>query len=57
MPEEVVQTMLNKVIDLEHEIERLKKLLTERDEKVAITDEDVSKLEYVQEEIQGIIPE
>ncbi|MBW2332875.1 MAG: hypothetical protein JRF08_05340 [Deltaproteobacteria bacterium] len=45
MPEEVVQTM------------RLKKLLTERDEKVAITDEDVSKLEYVQEEIQGIIPE
>jgi|GEM_PF-3298826 len=57
MPEEVVQTMLNKVIDLEHEIERLKKLLTERDEKLAITDEDVSKLEYVQEEIQGIIPE
>jgi metallo-beta-lactamase family protein len=57
MPEEVGQTILNKVFDLEHEIERLKKRLTEKDEKVAITDEDVSKLEYIQEELQGIIPE
>jgi len=57
MPEEVGQTMLNKVIDLEYEIERLKKRLTEKDEKTAITDEDVSKLEYIKEELQDIIPE
>ena len=49
--------MLNKVIDLEHEIEKLKKRLTEKDEKATITDEDMSKLEYIQEELQGILPE
>jgi metallo-beta-lactamase family protein len=57
MPPEISQAMLNKVIDLEHEIEKLKKRLKEKDEKATITDEDVSKLEYIQEELQGILPE
>lgn len=57
IPIEINKTMLNKVIDLEHEIEKLKKRLTEKDEKATITDEDVSKLEYIQEELQEILPE
>jgi len=57
IPIEINKTMLNKVIDLEHEIKKLKMRLKEKDEKATITDEDVNKLEYIQEELQGILPE
>jgi metallo-beta-lactamase family protein len=54
-PIEISQTMLNKVIDLEREIERLKKRLAEKDDKAIVTDEDMSKLEYIQKELRGIL--
>jgi len=56
-PIDISQTMLNKVIDLEHEIEILKKRLEKKDEKTTITEEDINRLESIQEELQEIIPE
>ena len=49
--------MLNKVIDLEHEIEKLKQRLKKKDEKTPINEDDINRLEYIQEELQGILPE
>ena len=57
MPREISQTMLNKVIDLEHEIEKLKQRLKKKDEKTPINEDDINRLEYIQEELQGILPE
>ena len=54
---DISQTLKNKVIDLEHEIERLKKRLKEKDAKTVIANEDIDKLKYIQEELQGILPE
>jgi len=54
---DISQTMQSKVIDLEHEIERLKLRLKKKDEKTAIAKEDVDKLKYIEEELQGILPE
>ena len=62
IPEEVVpvdinQTMLSKVIDLEKKIKKLKKRLKKKEKKVTISEEDVNRLEHIQEEIQEILPE
>ena len=36
---------------------RLKKRLKKKEEKVSISEEDVNRLEYIQEELQEILPE
>jgi len=57
MPLETSQAVLDKVIDLEHEIEKLKKRLEKKDEKTTITEEDINRLESIKEDLQEIHPE
>lgn len=54
-PTDMSQIMLKKIIDLENEIGRLKKRLEKKEEKTAISEYDVSRLEYIQEELRGIL--
>lgn len=57
VPADISQTMLRKVIDLEKEIKRLKKRLKKKEEEVSISEDDVNRLEYIQEDLQKILPE
>jgi len=54
---DISRIMQNKVIELEHEIERLKRRLKKKDEKKEVTQEDVDRLKYIQEELQEVLPE
>jgi hypothetical protein len=56
-PVDTRQTMLNTVIDLEKKLKKLKKRLKKEEKKVKISDDDVNRLEYIQEELQEILPE
>jgi metallo-beta-lactamase family protein len=48
--------MLNKVIDLENELKKLKKRIKSKEMEKKIGDEEVDRLKYVQEELQAILP-
>ena len=54
---DISRIMQNKVIELEHEIERLKRRLKKKDEKKEVTQEDVDRLKYIQEGLQEVLPE
>jgi hypothetical protein len=56
-PADISRTMLNKIIDLENELGRLKKRLKEKEVVTKIIEDDVNRLNYIQEELQGILPE
>ncbi len=56
-PTDISETMLRKVIDLENEIDRLKKRLKKKEERIIISEDDMNRLEYIQEELQEILPE
>jgi len=56
-PSDISRTMLNKIIDLENELGRLKKRLKEKEAEAKIIEGDVNRLNYIQEELQGILPE
>ncbi len=51
------ESVQNKVVDLEQEIEKLKKRLNRKDKKAEITTEDLDRLKHIQDEIKGILPE
>ena len=51
------QLILNNIIDLEKELDRLKKRIQEQEIKDKISEDDLDKLKYVQEEIQYILSE
>ncbi|MFC1532937.1 MBL fold metallo-hydrolase RNA specificity domain-containing protein [Thermodesulfobacteriota bacterium] len=51
-PEDILQTSLNAIIDLEKELDRVKKRLKKRGKE--IREDDVDMLKYIQEELQVI---
>jgi metallo-beta-lactamase family protein len=55
IPIDYDQMMLNNIIDLEKELNRLKKRIQEKEMKETINEDDVEKLKYVQEEVQYIL--
>ena len=56
-PVDIRQTMLNTVIDLEKKLKKLKKRLKKEEKKLKISNDDVNRLEYIQEELREILPE
>ncbi len=55
IPIDYGQMMLNNIIDLEKELNRLKKRIQEKEVKETINEDEVEKLKYVQEEVQYIL--
>ena len=55
IPIDYGRTMLNNIIDLEKELDRLKRRIREKGVKEKINEDDVDKLKYVQEELQDIL--
>jgi metallo-beta-lactamase family protein len=51
-PIDILQTSLNRIIDLENELDRLKNWFKKRGE--AITEDDMDRLQYIQEELRAI---
>ena len=56
-PADISRAMLNKIIDLENELGRMKKRLKEKEVEAKVIEDDVNRLNYIQEELQGILPE
>ena len=56
-PADISQTMLNKIIDLENQLGRLKKRVKKKEVRTKIIEDDVNRLNYIQEELQEILPE
>ena len=54
-PIDYSQRMLNNIIDLEKELNKLKKRIQVKEAKEKINEDDVDKLKYVQEELQDIL--
>ena len=54
-PEDTNRIMQNTIIDLQKELDLLKRRLKEQEDKVG--DDDVERLQYIQEEILNILPE
>jgi len=51
-PEDYLQISLNAIIDLEKELDRIKKNLRKKGE--AVSNEDIDRLKYIQEELQAM---
>ena len=51
-PVNILQISLNMIVDLEKELDRLKKRLKSKEEKVS--EDDIDRLKYIQEELQAI---
>ena len=51
-PTDIIQTLLNSIIDLENELGRLKKRFKKKEG--SISEDDIDRLRYIQEEIQAI---
>jgi len=47
--------MLNRIIDLENELKKLKKRMKTEDMERQLTEDEVDRLKYVQEELQAIL--
>jgi len=54
-PEDTNRIMLNTIIDLQKEIDLLKRRLKEQADKIG--EDDIERLNYIQEEINSILPE